>query len=206
MQGCHRVAIRAFCTGLLVWSGVAQAQENPLDLPSQTYVRNAGPLVLAAGDAGMLVKKQDASVAMLAPQAAYEPPLWTGSNAHMTLGLATIAFAGLTALAAPDSCEQNCPNPAPPRETDGTHAKLAKATIALAAATVATGLIVHWKDFYLEDGIADPDNLHVLLAVSGAALMAYAANKSMHSTTPVSHAGIAELGAASMLVAVKLTW
>jgi hypothetical protein len=36
--------------------------------------------------------------------------------------------------------------------------------------------------------------------------MMYAINKSANSKTPVSHAGIAELGAVAMVVAVKLTW
>ncbi len=208
MQGSHRTIILSVSLLMLTWAVVGQAQETALDLslPSQAYVRNAGKFMLAANESEVLVKKQNAPASMTTPQPEYEPPLWSGRKTHMYLGLATLAAAGLTAMAAPDSCEHNCPSPAPARETNGLHAKLAKTTIALAAATIATGLIVHWKDFYLEDGIADPDNLHVLLAVSGAALMAYAVNKSMHSTTPVSHAGIAELGAASMLVAVKLTW
>jgi hypothetical protein len=46
----------------------------------------------------------------------------------------------------------------------------------------------------------------VLLGVAGAALMAYAVDKSMNSSVPVSHAGMAELGALGMLVAIKLTW
>ena len=139
-------------------------------------------------------------------QLAYQPPLLTGSNAHMYLGLATIVAAVATAATAPGSCDQNCPNPAPPRDVSGTHAQLAKATVGLAAATITTGLLVHWDDFYLEDGITDPDNLHVLLGVSGAALMAYAVNKSMNSPVKVSHSGMAELGTAIMLVGIKLTW
>ena len=106
-----------------------------------------------------------------------------------------------------EGCEHNC-NPAtqPPRDVNGTHAQLAKATVAMAAATIVSGLITHWDDFSLEDGWSDPDNLHVLLGVTGAALMAYAVNKSANSSVPVSHAGIAELGALGMLVAIKLTW
>jgi hypothetical protein len=126
----------------------------------------------------------------------------------LALGLATIVAAGLTAVTAPDSgCENNCAGYVqPPRDVNGAHAKLAKATVALAAATIATGLLVHWDDFHLADGWSDPDNLHVLLGVTGAALMAYAVNKSANSTVPVSHAGLAELGALGMIVAIKLTW
>jgi hypothetical protein len=197
---------------LLAWASAGQAQQDALDLslPSQSYVQNAGAFMLAANETDVLVKKQDGAPAVAAaPQQPYEPSLWSGSNAHMYLGLATIATAFATAATAPgEGCEHNCPpvSQQPPRETNGTHAKLAKATVALAAATIATGLWAHWDDFYLEDGITDPDNLHVLLGVTGAALMAYATNKSAKSAVPVSHAGIAELGALGMVVAIKLTW
>jgi hypothetical protein len=209
MQGNHRFRMLAAAALMLAWAGAGQAQQDALDLslPAQTYVQNAGAFMLAANETDVLVKKQDAPAAAPAPRQEYEPPLLTGSNTHMVLGLATIVAAGLTAVTAPeDGCEKNCPAVLPPRETNGTHAKLAKATVALAAATIATGLLVHWDDFHLEDGWSDPDNLHVLLGVTGAALMAYAVNKSKNSAVPVSHAGIAELGALGMVVAIKLTW
>ena len=94
-----------------------------------------------------------------------------------------------------------------PRQTSGTtHTRLARTTAALAVATVITGLIYHWDDFHLEDGFSDPDNQHALLAGTGALMMLYAVNKSANSSVPTSHAGIAELGAVSMLAAIKLTW
>jgi hypothetical protein len=36
--------------------------------------------------------------------------------------------------------------------------------------------------------------------------MAYAVNKSKNSSTPVSHAGIAEMGALGMVAAIKIEW
>ena len=146
------------------------------------------------------------NVALSAVPTDFAPSLLSRDNAHLYLGLATIVAAVATAASAPSSCDQNCPNPAPPREVNGTHAQLAQATLGLAAATIVTGIWAHWDDFYLEDGITDPDNLHVLLGVSGAALMAYAVNKSLGSSIKVSHAGEAELGAALMLVGIKLVW
>lgn len=209
MQGNHRFRMLAAAALMLAWASAGQAQQDALDLslPAQTYVQNAGAFMLAANETDVLVKKQDAPAAAPAPRQEYEPPLLTGSNTHMVLGLATIVAAGLTAVTAPgEGCEKNCPAVLPPRDVNGTHAKLAKATVALAAATIATGLWAHWDDFHLEDGWSDPDNLHVLLGVTGAALMAYATNKSAKSSVPVSHAGIAELGALGMVVAIKLTW
>ncbi len=189
---------------LFVISGVAHAQDFDLKLPAQTYVQNAGAFMLAANEADVLVKGNTTAVAA-APKAPYEPPLLSGSNTHLALGLATIVAAGLTAVTAPGENEGAIPANYK-RETNGTHAQLAKATVALAAATIASGLIVHWDDFHFEDGFSDPDNLHALLGVTGAALMAYAVNKSANSSVPVSHAGVAELGALGMIVAIKLTW
>jgi len=194
---------------LLACAGLAAAQEVAFDLatPAQAYAQRARPLLLASNDSG--IREQAAAVAP-AKQEPFDPPLFSGSNVHLTLGLATIATAALTAMTAPEGYECETapclpPSQQPPRETNGTHAKLAKATVALAAATIASGLITHWDDFALEDGLTDPDNLHILLGVTGAALMAYAVNKSAHSSTPVSHAGIAELGALGMIVGIKLT-
>jgi hypothetical protein len=142
------------------------------------------------------------------PAAEFKPPLISGSKIHQYLGLSTVALAGLTMLAAPDNeCEQSCTSQSGPRQTSGTtHTRLARATAAMAVATVVTGLIYHWDDFHLEDGFADPDNQHVMLAGAGTLLMLYAINKSAHSSVPTSHAGIAELGAVTMLFAIKLTW
>lgn len=199
------LSIKILLISLLMLGGTRSgfaAQEAPRSassaVPESIFVAASEPYALT----------QNVSTPDVSPtaQLAYQPPLWSGSNAHMYLGLATIAAAVATAVTAPGSCDQGCPNPPPPRDVSGTHAQLAKATVGLAVATIATGLLVHWDDFYLADGITDPDNLHVLLGVSGAALMAYAVNKSLNSPVKVSHAGVAELGAAVMLVGIKLTW
>jgi hypothetical protein len=191
---------------------------NPFYFISGVFLLACSSSSIAAGDAHyrvhlasvILVEQHPytapSNAQLTEPSPAFEPPLWSRNNAHLYLGLATIVAAVATAATAPGSCDQNCPNPAPPREVNGTHAQLAQATIGLAAATIATGIWAHWDDFYLEDGITDPDNLHVLLGVSGAALMAYAVNKSLSSSVKVSHAGEAELGAALMLVGIKLVW
>lgn len=193
--------------GLAALSGTAYAQEAAFELPSASsaYIKDYASFKLAANETGTQAMKPTASAAPEIKQSGFEPSWLTGGKAHQYLGLATIVGAGLTALTAPEECEDNCTTTTP-RETNGTHAKLAKATVAMAAATIATGLIVHWDDIHLDEGFTDPDNLHVMLGVTGAALMAYAVNKSMNSSTEVSHAGIAEMGAVGMLVAIKLTW
>ncbi len=156
---------------------------------------------LLAANQGDVSKEQ----ADLTPSAEFKPPLMSGRKIHQYLGLSTVAFAGLTMLAAPEDEEGS--SQTQPRQTSGTtHTRLARTTAALAIATVVTGLIYHWDDFHLQDGFADPDNQHVMLAGTGALLMLYAVNKSATSSVPTSHAGIAELGAVTMLVAIKLTW
>jgi hypothetical protein len=194
---------------LAALSGTAFAQDAAFELPSvsSAYVKDYESFKLAANDQETLVKKQN-STAPEVKQSEFKPSWLTGSKVHQYLGLGTIVAAGLTAMAAPDDgCEGNCTaTTTKPRETNGTHAKLAKATVAMAAATIVTGVLVHWDDIHVADGFIDPDNLHVILGVSGAALMAYAVNKSKNSSVPVSHAGIAELGALGMIAAIKITW
>lgn len=195
---------------MLAWTGLAGAQETAIDLstPAQAYAQRAMPMMLAANDSAATTKTSS-NVVKPAAQPEFEPSLFTGSNAHMVLGLATIATALATGLNTPaEVCDDGVcpPGVTYQRETDGTHAKLAKATVALAVATVATGLYYHWDDFHLEDGLTDPDNLHVILGMTGAALMAYATAKSSGSTTPVSHAGMGMAGAYGMIAAVKIAW
>ncbi len=196
---------------LAVLAGTGYAAESAIDLAppaSRYFTRDVKSFMLAENDTGVVksdagVAKSKNNTAPVAPAAEFEPPLFSGSNAHKFLGLGTIALAAATAMSGPE-CEGGCGTK--PREVNGTHAQLAKATVAMAAATIATGLIYHWDDFNLEDGITDPDNLHVLLGVAGAALMAVAVQKSATSSVPVSHAAMAEAGALGMLVAIKLTW
>ena len=183
-------------------------------LKNQTF--ETRPTDSPANPKGYLIAANDGEPARaltgetaVTPAEEFQPPWMSGRKAHEYLGLGTIALAGLTALAAPSSCEQNCPpaSQQPPRQTSGTaHTRLARATGAMAIATVITGLLYHWDDFHLGDGFADPDNQHVALAGTGALLMLYAIDKSAHSSVPTSHAGFAELGAAAMVVAIKLTW
>jgi hypothetical protein len=193
-------------TALLAASVAAQAQESTLNLnlPSPLNARATDSFLLAAND--VAAPSTTAAASITTPQAPFEPAWISGSNTHLVLGLATIVAAGLTAVTAPEGCEGSCVGPQPPREVNGAHAKLAKATVALAAATITSGVLFHWDDFHLEDGFTDPDNLHIILGISGAALMAYAVNKSAKSSVEVSHAGVAELGALGMVAAIKLTW
>ncbi len=155
--------------------------------------------------------REQASATSTTPAASeFQPPpmaerTMSGRKAHQYLALTTVALAGLSALTAPgEACQQNCQQP---RQTSGTtHTRLARATAALAIATVATGLVYHWNDIHWEDPFTDPDKMHARLAAAGALLMIYAVDKSANSSVPDNHADVAALGAVMMVVAIKLTW
>jgi len=168
---------------------------------SRPYIPDTKSIKLAANDTEIVKSNTNLTKENLVAE--YEPPLITKNKIHQYLGLSTIALAGLTAMTSPEDCDEGS---CPPRDITGTHATLAKATVAMALATIATGIYAHWDDFSLKDGWSDPDNLHVILGLSGTALMAYAVNKSANSSVPVNHAAMAESGALLMVVAIKLTW
>jgi hypothetical protein len=204
-----RQGVAGLCLALLAGSVYAAEGDLNLALPANGNNNQAsGIFMLAANDTSVLSENTGVKEGGIKPAAEFEPPLFSGSNAHQYLGLGTILLAGLTGMTAPEEgCESNCPNPPPPRDVNGAHAKLAYATVAMATATVVTGVFTHWDDFALEDGWTDPDNLHVLLGTAGAALMGYATYKSAQVTTgQVSHAGTAIAGAAGMTLAIALTW
>jgi hypothetical protein len=161
------------------------------------------PYLLATNEDDALLGREGLTTAT--PETGFKPPWMSGRKAHQYLGLGTVAFAGLTMLAAPG--EDEGASQTAPRQTSGTtHTRLARATAVMAVATVMTGLIYHWDDIHWEDPFTDPDKMHARLAAAGALMMLYAVEKSAHSTVPTSHSGIAELGAVAMLVAIKLTW
>lgn len=216
----HDFRLHNFAAGTVMaaLAGIAHANDTALNLEFPTaasaYTRNAPyidsrPYLLALNE-GDAAKKPVAMPVTPTPAnktAEFEPPLFSGSNAHKYLGLGTVLFVGLTVLSAPEEgCETNCPAP-PPRQTSGTtHTRFARTAAAFAAATVTSGLLTHWDDVHIEDGFSDPDNQHAMLGTAGALLMLYAVNKSAKSAVPTSHAGIAELGGVAMAVAIKITW
>ena len=144
------------------------------------------------------------------PDSAFKKPAITMNNVHMYLGLASLAFGGLTAISAPDGYDPDLLNT--------VHYKAAKLSWQLGAAAIGTGLWTHWDDFHLEDGLLDRDNLHVILGTLGV-IGYYLAVKSAvdqyntqtaagvrvgYPNTDHSSAGI--FGGGAMLTAIVLTW
>ncbi|MEI7841580.1 MAG: hypothetical protein WCI39_00990 [Gallionellaceae bacterium] len=183
----------------LAFTGPVFAETFDFTLPeSRFYAQEAKSFLIAAND--VETSKVATNIAP-SSQEEFKPKLFSGSKLHQYLGVSTAVLAGAAFITHPHPTDPNAP-----RETNGTHAQLAKATVVAAVATIVAGVLSHWDDFSLEDGWTDPDNLHVILGVTGAALMAYAVDKSANSSTAVEHAREAELGALGMIVAIKLTW
>lgn len=199
----YKKIVASLCLALACNTSFAADSTLDLSLPAASATPKS--FMLAANDTPVM----SVSPTSTTPKAEFSEPWMSGDKLHQYMGWTTLALVAATAFSAPgEGCEgAACANqPVQPRQTNGTHAKLAKAAAFMAAATVTSGLIDHWDDFHMEDGFTDPDNLHAMLGTAGALMMMYAVNKSANSTVPVSHAGIAELGGVAMAVAVKLTW
>ncbi len=196
------------CICLMALSGMAYADDTVVNLALPTaasfYTNNFQLLksqsyLLAANEADAVQGQAGATSAITAPvtpAAEFKPPLFTTSKAHQYLGLGTLALLGLTVMTTPDTERNTKP------QTSGTHQSLGRATAAMAAATVATGLLFHWDDINFEDGFTDPDILHAMLGTAGALAMLYAV--SVAPGHGHSSAGIA--GGVAMGVAIKLNW
>lgn len=137
------------------------------------------------------------------PDSAFKKPAITANNVHMYLGLASLAFGGLTAISAPETADPDLLN--------SVHYKAGKLSWQLGAAAIGTGLWTHWDDFHIEDGLFDRDNLHVILGTLGV-IGYYLAVKSAvdeynnigYPSTDHSSAGV--LGGGAMLTAIAITW
>lgn len=151
---------------------------------------NSDSLQLAAADMGGSSKSSDASADS---GEAYKSRWFTANKTHQYLGIATIALAGLTAIA-----------PKPGHDDDkesGTHHELGQATAVMGGLTVASGLGFHYGDIHLSRGFKDPDNLHALLGTL-ASIGFFAAV----AEAPDAHAGWGVGSALVMLSAIKVTW
>ena len=208
----RNVRIRNIAAGICMSAaaGTVHAGETApnLEFPSAAslYTRNSPfidsrsyMLALNESDAA-----QGQAAMPVAPAAEFKPPLFSGSNVHKHLGLATLAMVVATVIAPkPPEIEDRAPTQAELDAQDSsTHARLGRATAALAAATVTTGLLAHWDDFHLEDGLYDPDNQHALLGTAGALAMLYAVSKAPGG----GHGGMGMAGGVAMGVAIKITW
>jgi hypothetical protein len=198
-----RNAALGICLAAL--SGIAAAGDMAYDLALKPAVGQSTDMqsyMLALNDVPASNAALNVASATPAKPAEFSEPLFSLNKAHEYLGIATILAAAATVMTASEGCEgAACTNYVP--NTNGTHAKMGRLTRTLALSAVVTGVAAHWDDMHpFEDGLSDPDTQHWLIAGVGALLLANAVSKAPGN----GHAGQAELGAAMMVVGIKLAW
>ncbi|MDQ6961252.1 MAG: hypothetical protein Q9M28_01795 [Mariprofundaceae bacterium] len=151
-------------------------------------------------------KKKPEYKAYKMPSEPFQESWFTGNKAHMYLGLGSLLAAGVAGMTAPDS-EGAVVVPNQP-STSTTHAYAAKAAAALGGAAVVSGLWYHFEDITLDDGIMDPDMLHMLLGIAGTAAYVYAISKApkVIGGPPAGHAAAGIAGAGLMFTGIVLEW
>lgn len=185
----------AVCMAMM--SATVWAEDLDLAAPSaRFYTPEIRSYMLAENTGGL---PQGTAVAT-ATTAQYEAPLWTTGNVHKYMGLGTLALVAATAIAPkPAECATaTCTT----EELSGPHRTLGRAAAGMAAATVVSGLLFHWNDVHVADGLSDPDNLHALLGTAGALLMLAAVS----AAPDEGHVGEGILGGLVMGAAIKITW
>ena len=118
----------------------------------------------------------------------YRDRWFTDNKVRKYLGIGSIAAALLAGVS--------------PKEEDGAHEYLAKASAVMAIGAVGTGLAYHHDDISMDGGFKDPDNLHALWAGLGAVGISMAAAVGPDSP----HATYGSVGALGMIIGVKYTW
>jgi len=195
---------------LATWSGTATAAhietgvtDLRLGLPTAASSQQARttPLWLAANGSGM----SDAGSDQGAAKSQWREHWFTANKAHEYMGLGSLILAGLTVVTAPDG--EGSANGQAPSGKD-LHQALAYGATALGVGAVTTGFIYHLDDIHWDNGITDPDNLHMLLGLLGTAgyLAAVADRPKSPDYSSGSHATYGIIGAVSMIGAIKLEW
>ncbi len=113
---------------------------------------------------------------------------FTGNQIHKYLGIGSIGSALIAA--------------ASPKEYDGAHENFADLAAGLGVGAVITGLLFHFDEIELSNGISDPDNLHMALTTLGTLGYLAAVDDGGES----GHAGLGVGGFLSMGIGIKMVW
>lgn len=194
MQTARRI-LTVVCIGLVTaqpslaapWDDIPSSAGSWLAESDRHRERSALP-VWAQAAAAEGTERPGLKIGRTSPGSEVLPPAaWYGANnVHKYLGIGSIALAGLSMIS--------------PKEENGPHEFFAKGAAGLGVAAVATGFYAHWDD--IDASWRNPDTQHAVLGALGAlAILAAVAKGGKEG-----HAGWGEVGAVSMLIAIKLTW
>lgn len=182
----------------LMLNSVAQAQEFNADFDKPIVAANPLTGVQLADASGKMAAESTSTNVQTGEKSDQYKSRWlTANKVHKYLGIGSIGAAGLTLLTI-DSADDEGGN----NKDGGIHETFARTATALGQAAVLTGLIFHWDDIKLSNGISDPDNLHLLLTTLGT--LGY--TKAVDQAPDESHSGYGSFGAASMLLGIKMVW
>lgn len=127
---------------------------------------------------------------------AYEERYFTANKVHKYFGIGSLVAAVATVLAPkPDKADVDAGK-------SSIHENLGQTAAALGVGAIVTGLLFHWDDFNLSDGIKDPDNLHIMLTTAGTLGYLAAVNQAPDG----GHAGFGAAGAVAMAIGIKMNW
>jgi hypothetical protein len=175
-------------TAILLCSRTALADDY-FSLPDAWDKSTGTPLVLASAD-------DDTMSSVVVSDDTFHERIFTANKLHKYLGIGSIAAAGLTLLTAPDDEGGNN------NGDGGAHGTLARTAAGLGVGAVITGLLFHWDDIMLGNGISDPDNIHATLTTLGTLGYLKAVNEAPAS----SHSDYGAMGAVSMAIGIKMVW
>ncbi len=160
----------------------------------------AEPLVLAAGPGQNDAAPAGADTPSLDEE--FRTPLITPNKLHQYLGFGSLIAAGLAAVTPPDDDEDENGGGSDNDNDDGFHHNAAVTAAVLGGLAVATGFMFHYDDIGPRYGLADPDNLHMMLGLLGTLGYAVAVSEAPDD----GHAAAGILGLTSMAVAIKIEW
>lgn len=124
----------------------------------------------------------------------WKPRRFTANKVHKYLGLGSLGAAALAGLTT-GTASASDPN-------SGLHHYAATTAAALGGGAVLSGLVFHWGDYRLRDGLLDPDNLHALLGMAGTAGYAMA----LDSAPDSEHQDAGMAGMVAMLISIRIAW
>jgi len=205
--------------GLIFIAGIQSAAAQDLQDYASIDLYNidldSSSTLLAANTSSGVSRSTAGYQVMNIPDEQFSKPLITKNNAHMWLGLASLASAAIAAMTVPDGEGGLAAGAA---QVENTHHRAAWWATYFGAAAVVSGVYAHYEDIFNDADLLDTDNLHTILGtlgVIGYYLAVTRASDNWNKTNNAQpglgvvgtdHASAGMLGALSMTAAIAITW